>query len=143
MIKSRTGLALVAVKEDETAAAANGINILKYKVLAFATGAFIAGICGSLYAYYIFHVNPVNFYSLHWTIYPVIMCTLGGTGSITGPIIGALCLTGIFELAKIYLPAGHQFISGLLIIIVVLILPNGLIRMRVNPIRKGRALIPH
>ena len=132
MVKSRTGLALVAVKEDETAAAAKGINILKYKVLAFATGAFIAGGCGSLYAYYIFLVNPANFYSLHWTIYPVVMCTLGGTGTITGPIIGAFFLTGVFELAKIYLPVGHAFISGLLIIIVVLILPDGLIRMRVR-----------
>jgi len=130
MVKSRTGLALVAVKEDETAAAAKGINILKYKVLAFATGAFIAGVCGSLYAYYIFHVNPTNFYNLNWTIYPVVMCTLGGTGTITGPILGALCLTGVFELAKIYLPVGSPFVSGLLIIIVVLILPNGLIRMK-------------
>jgi ABC-type branched-subunit amino acid transport system permease subunit len=131
MVKSRTGLALVAVKEDETAAAAKGINILKYKVLAFATGAFIAGVCGSLYAFYTFHVNPANFFSLNWTVYPVVMCTLGGTGTITGPIIGALCLTGVFELAKIYLPVGHAFVSGLLIIIVVLILPNGLIRMGV------------
>ena len=132
MVKSRTGLALVAVKEDETAAAAKGINILKYKILAFATGAFIAGISGSLYAYYVFLVRPPNFYSLDWTIYPVVMCTLGGTGTITGPIIGALLLTGILELTRIYLPVGHQFVSGLLIIIVVLILPQGVIRIKLK-----------
>ena len=132
MVKSRTGLALVAVKEDETAAAAKGIHILRFKVLAFAVGAFFAGVCGSLWSYYVFLVQPANFYSLNWTVFPVVMCTLGGTGTITGPIIGALVITGIMELARIYLPVGHLFVSGLLIIIVVLTLPEGLIRMKLR-----------
>ena len=58
IVKSRYGLALIAIREDESAAAANGINILKYKIAALAVSAFLAGMCGSLQAYYIFHVNP-------------------------------------------------------------------------------------
>jgi len=56
----------------------------------------------------------------------------GGTGTITGPIIGALFITGIMEPARIYLPVGHLFVSGLLIIIVVLTLPEGLMRMKLR-----------
>ena len=60
----------------------------------------------------------------------MVMCTLGGTGTLIGPIIGAVFITGLMELARIYLPVGHQFVSGLLIIIVVLTLPEGLIRLK-------------
>ncbi|MBW1913209.1 MAG: branched-chain amino acid ABC transporter permease, partial [Deltaproteobacteria bacterium] len=104
MVKSSLGWALIAIRDDETAAAANGIHVLKYKVLAFAVGAFIAGLCGSLQAYYLFHIHPQNFFGLNWTLYPILMCVMGGTGTITGPIIGAILLTGLFEMAKIWLP---------------------------------------
>ena len=132
MVKSRIGLALIAVRDDETAAAAYGVNPLKYKILAFATGAFIAGICGSLQAYYLFHISPDGFFSFEWTLYPILMCMLGGVGTITGPIIGAFFLTIMFEMAKIWLPEFHPMFSGILIIIVVLFLPTGLVRMRLK-----------
>ena len=130
MVRSRIGLALVAIREDETAAAANGIHVLKYKVLAFAAGAFIAGLCGSLQAYYIFHIHPHGFLNLNWTLYPILMCLLGGGGTIIGPIIGAMFLTWIFELAKVWLVEIHPIFSGVLIIVVIIFLPNGVIRVR-------------
>jgi branched-chain amino acid transport system permease protein len=129
MVKSRIGLALIAVRDDETAAAANGIHPLKYKILAFATGAFIAGVCGSLQAYYRFHISPDGFFSFDWTLYPILMCMLGGAGTISGPIIGAFFLTIVFELAKIWLPEFHPMFSGLMIILVVLFLPSGVVRL--------------
>lgn len=137
IIKSRAGLALIAIREDETAAASNGINILWYKIFAFAVGAFITGLCGSLQAYYLFHIHPQNFYGLTWTLYPILMCVLGGSGTITGPIIGAIVLTGVFELAKIWLPGIHPIISGTLIIIAILFLPDGLIRIKLRQIFRG------
>ncbi|UCF93335.1 MAG: branched-chain amino acid ABC transporter permease [Desulfobacterales bacterium] len=130
MVKSNTGLALVATRDDEAAAAAIGINILKFKVLAFAVGAFLAGLCGALQAYYVFHVEPQGFFSLSWTIYPVLMCVLGGVGTLTGPVVGAVFLTAAFEVAKYYLPEIHPIFSGLLIILVIMFLPNGLVRLR-------------
>lgn len=133
LMKSRLGLALVAVRDDETAAAANGINVLKYKVMAFAAGAFITGLCGNMHAYYMFHIDAPNCFGLHWTLYPILMCVLGGTGTIGGPIIGAIGLTGLFEMAKVWLPEIHPIFSGLLIILAILFLPNGLLRMK----RKG------
>ena len=139
MINSRIGLALMATRDDEAAAAAIGINILKFKVLAFAVGAFLTGLCGALQAYYIFHVEPQSFFSLNWTLYPVLMCILGGAGTIAGPVVGASFLTAAFEVAKYYLPEIHPIFSGLLIILVIIFLPHGVVRLRLGRIlrRKG------
>jgi len=140
MVKSPIGLALVATRDDEAAAAAIGINVLKFKVLAFAVGAFLAGLCGALQAYYIFHVQPQGFFSLRWTLYPVLMCILGGAGTISGPVVGAIFLTAVFEVAVYYLPESHPIFSGLLIILVIMFMPNGLIRLGVGRIlRKKKA----
>jgi len=130
--KSSIGLALIAVRDDEAAAAASGINILKFKVLAFAVAAFFAGLCGALQAYYIFHVEPQGFYSLNWTLYPVLMCVLGGAGTLSGPVIGAIFLTAVFEIAKYALPEIHPIFSGLLIIFAIMFLPKGLIGLRLG-----------
>ena len=130
MMKSHTGLAIVAVRDDEAAASASGINVLKFKVLTFAVGAFIAGLCGALQAYYIFHVEPQGFYNLNWTLYPVLMCVLGGPGTLFGPVIGAVFLTAAFELAKYFLPSVHPVFSGLLIILAIMFLPTGLVGLK-------------
>ena len=134
LVRSRVGLAFIAIREDETAASANGINVLWYKLFAFAAGAFITGLCGSLQAYYLFFINPQNFFGLNWTLYPILMCVLGGSGTFSGPIIGAVILTGVFEMAKIWLPGIHPIISGIIIIIAILFLPDGLIRMKLKRI---------
>jgi len=130
MVRSRIGLALIAVRDDELAASANGINVLKYKVLAFAVGAFVAGLCGSLQGYYLFHIHPQNFFGLNWTLYPILMCVMGGTGTIAGPIVGAIFLTALFELAKVWLPIVHPIFSGALIIFAIIFLPDGVVRMK-------------
>ena len=130
--KSRLGLALVAVRDSETAAAASGINILKYKVGAFAFGAFFTGLCGNLQAYYLFQVTAPSFFSLNWTLYPVIICVLGGVGNVTGPIVGAFVLTLLFEVSKEWLPMIHPMLSGILIILIILFLPGGILRAKLQ-----------
>lgn len=130
--KSKLGLALVAVRDSETAAAASGINILKYKVGAFALGALFTGLCGNLQAYYLFQVTAPNFFSPNWTLYPVIICVLGGVGTVTGPIAGAFVLTALFEGAKEWLPMIHPMLSGILIIVVILFLPGGILRTKMD-----------
>lgn len=128
--RSRVGLALTTLKEDEVAAASNGINVLKYKVIAFAMGAFLTGLCASLQAYYVFHIHPMAFFNLNWTLYPILMTVLGGIGTVMGPIVGGVFLTGIFALASIYLTGFQAIFSGTLIILVMLFLPQGLVRFR-------------
>jgi branched-chain amino acid transport system permease protein len=60
------------------------------------------------------------------------MCVLGGTGSIIGPVIGAIVLTAVFELVALWLPEIHPILSGIFIIIVILFLPKGLVRVRLK-----------
>ena len=127
LIRSRIGLALKAIREDEMSAAAHGIHILKYKIFAFAVGAFLAGLCGSLYAYYLFHINPDAVLKLDWTLYPILMCVIGGNGTIMGPIIGAFFVTALFSVSNIYLVQMHPILSGTLIILVMKFMPRGLI----------------
>jgi branched-chain amino acid transport system permease protein len=129
MTRSRIGLALVAIREDETAATSSGINVLKYKVLAFATCAFLAGVCGSVYAYYLFQVSPEGFLILKWTLYPLLMCVIGGSGTVIGPILGCLVMTGVFSAASIYFPSIHPVFSGVIIILVMLFMPNGIVKL--------------
>ena len=131
IIRSRVGLALRAVKEDETSAASHGIHILKYKVFAFAVGAFLAGLCGSLYGIYLFHINPDSVMNLNnWMFYPLLMCVLGGNGTISGPIIGAFFITAIFSFGDVYFKGTHPIVSGLLIILVMRFMPGGLIGLK-------------
>jgi branched-chain amino acid transport system permease protein len=135
--RSRIGLALRAIREDETSAAAHGVHILKYKIFAFAVGAFLAGVCGSLYAYYLFHINPDSVLNLNWLFYPILICVLGGNGTIIGPIIGAFFITALFSLGTVYMAQTHPIVSGVLIILVMKFMPEGLIGLKDRILSRG------
>ncbi len=129
LVKSRVGLAFVAIREDEQAAAANGIHVLKFKITAFSVGAFFTGLCGSLFAYYSFHIHPSGVFSLNWALLPVLMTIFGGIGTLMGPVLGAFFLASVFELANIWLPEIHPLFSGAFIILVMLFLPRGVMSL--------------
>lgn len=136
-IKSRFGLAFIAVRDDEMAASANGVNTLFFKTLAFSAGAFVAGVAGSLYAYSVFFISPNAIFGLDWMLVPLMMVVVGGTGTVTGPVIGAVVMYTIFDVAKIYVPDFHPIISGLTIILVMLFMPKGIINLRLRGIMKS------
>jgi branched-chain amino acid transport system permease protein len=127
LTRSRVGLALRAIREDETSAASHGIHLLKYKIFAFAVGAFLTGLCGSLYGIYLFHINPDAVLKLDWTLYPILMCVIGGNGTIIGPVIGAFFMNALFAVTDIYLVQLHPIVAGILIILVMKFMPRGLI----------------
>lgn len=128
--RANLGLALVAIRDDELAAASNGVNVLKYKLVAFALGAFFTGIAGSLYSYYLFHVSPEGFLNLNWSLYPILMTVIGGSGTVLGPVIGAFVVTAVFSYANILFPEVHPIFSGLAIILVMLFMPHGIMRLK-------------
>lgn len=144
LLRSRWGLAMQAIREDETAAASNGINVLWVKILAFAFGAFFIGIAGSLQGCYLLQIEPYGMFNINWGLLPILMVMIGGAGTFLGPIIGAVILAVIFELASRWMPPGTQPIfSGLMIILVTLFLPKGILVFfgkETSPIRffKGR-----
>lgn len=130
--RSRIGLALRAIREDEISAASHGISVLKYKVLAFAIGAFMAGVAGSVYGYYLFHLEPASVFNMNWLFYPILMVVLGGTGTVIGPVIGALIVSALFAYGDIYFGGYHPIVSGLLIILVMKFLPGGIMSLVVR-----------
>ena len=88
---SRIGLAFQSVREDEDAAESLGINVRNYKILAFTLSAFFAGIAGGLYAQWFNYVSPTYLESA-FSFQVIIMCVIGGIGTITGGVVGAFLL---------------------------------------------------
>ena len=123
---SRVGLALKAIREDEVSAASHGISVLKYKVLAFAVGAFMAGVAGSIYGYYLLQVTPSNVLTQNWLFYPILMVVLGGTGTILGPWVGAFVFYVMSWYGDRYIAGFSPILSGVVIILVMLFLPSGI-----------------
>jgi branched-chain amino acid transport system permease protein len=127
MTTSRVGLALKAIREDEVSAASHGISVLKYKVIAFAVAAALAGVAGSIYTYYLLHPMPMNVFSQTWLFLPLLMVVLGGTGTILGPWVGSLIIYFIAWYGDKYFPGWHPVILGAIVILVMLFLPSGVV----------------
>ena len=92
LIRTRTGRAFLAVRDRDMAAQIMGINLFKYKVMAFAISSFFVGIAGALLAHYTMIVSP-EFYSIQVSINYLAMILIGGLGSVLGSILGALFIT--------------------------------------------------
>ena len=138
--RSRLGLGMMSVREDEDAAEASGVNTQKYKLLAFTMSTFMAGLAGGVYAYYAAAAQPGYLFSPIWTFDAVIIVFVGGVGTIVGPIIGSVFFVLLKQLLSLYLPGGmHVLVFGVLFIIVVLYLPEGLIGL-ILKLRRGLSL---
>ncbi|WP_371381252.1 branched-chain amino acid ABC transporter permease [Sporomusa aerivorans] len=124
IIDSRVGRALIAIREDDLAAKAMGIDVTGYKILAFAVGAFFAGIAGAFYAHYASFIDPHTF-SFSESIAILAMVVLGGMGSVAGSIIGAVTLTIAPEILR-DLSEYRMIIFGLIMMVVMLIRPQGI-----------------
>jgi len=126
--RSRLGLGLMSIREDEDAAEAAGVNTLRYKLTALLISTFFAGMAGGVYAYFAAAAQPGHMFSAVWTFDAVIIVFVGGVGTIVGPIIGSVFFVLLQQLLSLYLPAGsHVLVFGVLFIAVVLYLPGGLI----------------
>lgn len=124
MYHSRVGRALVAVREDETAAKSMGVSVFGYKVLAFTVACAFAGIAGSFFAHFQRFVSADSFANLE-SFAIITMVALGGTGSIIGPILGAFILVVIPEVFR-FLYQYRGVIYGLVLILVIVLKPGGL-----------------
>jgi len=140
--RSKFGLGLSSIREDEDTAQTLGVDTARLKVAAFMLSAFFTGIVGGIYAYYRTYIAPSLVFDVFMSIIIVMMAILGGRQSWIGPVIGASILTIISEVTTAYLAIGVEFsrmIYGLLLVIIIMFLPNGLlpyIRRRHSPQRK-------
>jgi len=128
--RSRLGLGLMSIREDEDAAEASGVDTQRYKLLAFAISTFLAGLAGGIYAYYSAAFRAGGLFEPVWTFDAVIIVFVGGVGTILGPIIGSVFFILLKQFLSLYLPGGiHVAVFGVLFIIVVLFLPGGLVEL--------------
>jgi branched-chain amino acid transport system permease protein len=136
---SRFGYGLIAIREDEDAAAAMGINTALYKTAAFALSAAFAGLAGGVFAYWITFIDPEGVFKVSTTILMIIMAVFGGMGTVVGPLLGALVLASVSELLSTQLVSLAELFNGVVVILVVLFMPRGLvdvIRKREFSLRK-------
>ena len=123
-VNSSHGRACIAIRENEIAAEAMGVNTTKYKVMAFTIGAAFAGIAGGLFAHQFYLISPNSFTFLASFNY-LIMVVLGGMGSITGSIAGAFVVTFI-SAALASFPEARMIIYALALILLMFYRPQGL-----------------
>ena len=122
--KSRHGRACIAIREDEIAADAMGINTTYYKVVAFAVGSFFAGVAGAIYSHNFYIIQPTTFGFLK-SFDILIFVVLGGLGSLSGSVVAAIFLTLVTTYLQGF-PETRMIIYSLVLIIVMLYRPTGL-----------------
>ena len=127
-VHSKTGRAIRAVRNDELAATAMGINATKYKLMAFVMGASLAAVGGSLYASYLQSIAPSNF-NIMESVSILIIVVLGGIGSITGSVIAAIVLGGIDTILQSF-GSLRMVIYAVMLIVIMIAKPSGLMGRR-------------
>jgi branched-chain amino acid transport system permease protein len=127
-INSSHGRACMAVRDDEIAAEATGINPTYYKVMAFVIGALLAGIAGALYANYFYFIGPDSFGFLK-SIDILIIVVFGGLGSITGSVAGAIAIS-VISLMLQSVPELRMVIYAVILFLIMVYRPQGLLGSR-------------
>jgi branched-chain amino acid transport system permease protein len=126
-IKSRIGLAMMAIRDDDEAADTSGVHLFRYKFVALVFSSFFSGLAGGLFAYYQDSIVPAFLFTPQWTFEPLVAAAVGGSGTLLGPMIGSVFLIILTELFALTLGKAYLIIFGAIFIFVVLFFPGGLI----------------
>jgi branched-chain amino acid transport system permease protein len=135
--RSRFGLGLIAIRENEEGAAVMGVNTTLYKVLAFMLSAAFTALAGGIYAYYITFIDPVGVFDISLNVKMIIMAVFGGPGSVLGPVVGAFILSGISEILATKITSLASMFFGIVIVIAVVFMPSGIAHLVRNIGRTG------
>jgi branched-chain amino acid transport system permease protein len=125
LVKSRYGLRLMAVRDDEDAAAELGVNGFWIKLTAFTLSAFFVGVAGALVAVQKLNLEPYSAFSLNFAINMIIMTVIGGLGTFVGPIVGSFLIFELQQRLQNY-QDWSTLITGLLLIVIIRIAPGGI-----------------
>jgi branched-chain amino acid transport system permease protein len=129
--RSRFGAQLVAIRENEDAAQALGINTLRCKIYAIMIMGAMGGAAGTFYAQKYLYLDPPIAYSIHLSVEMLLVTIVGGMGTVFGPLIGAFVLHIVNEVARHFIdtPGLSLIVYGFILIMIISYLPNGLIGM--------------
>lgn len=147
LVRSRWGYRMRAIREDETTARSMGVPILRTKMFAVSLSGFLSAIAGSMSAYYTLYITPANTASVGSSLEPALMSIIGGMSGIYGPLVGAILIVlleqQVITVIGAAIPGLANFIYGALLILCILIIPNGLLGLlfRFKP-KKRKAAPP-
>ncbi len=136
--RSRYGLALQGIGEYEEAAAHSGINVVRIKVLTFATSSIFMGMAGAILATRRTYIDPGIAFNLNTSFLPVLMAMFGGMGNLVGPVVGAAVFTYLGELLLTRFPDLYLLIFGVVLILAITFMPNGILGLGMTVWRKMR-----
>ena len=150
--RSRYGLELLSIRDDEDRARGLGVKTGRVKLSAFVLTAFITGMCGAIYAYYLGSIYPPFAFEAIFDLTVALMAFLGGLGTISGPVIGALILEPVQQYLNLHITSGGValILFGVLFLVVILLFPDGIVpsvagllrnflRKRADPSSSGNA----
>ncbi|MES2531996.1 MAG: branched-chain amino acid ABC transporter permease [Pseudomonadota bacterium] len=135
IVSSRLGRAMIAVRDNEPLAIAAGIDVLKMRLFAFACSGAFAGLAGACYAHYLTFIDPGIFgFSISESL--LVMVILGGSGTLWGPVVGAVIFTALPEVLRMA-PEMKSLLYGTLLLLIVLFMPQGMARWFGRPATSG------
>jgi branched-chain amino acid transport system permease protein len=128
--RRRFGAYLIAIRQDESACEALGVDTFRYKMLAMIVSSFLTGVGGTFYAFYLFSLQPNAVFGIPLSVEIIIRAIVGGAGTVLGPVLGSFILSPLAELSRAYFTAAgfagaHLVVYGVLLVAVVLFLPQG------------------
>ncbi|MBI3122173.1 MAG: branched-chain amino acid ABC transporter permease, partial [candidate division NC10 bacterium] len=136
------GAYLVAIREDEDASEALGVDTFRYKMIAYALSAALTALGGTFYAYYQYYLQPNTVLHINHSVDIMIRPIVGGAGTILGPVLGSFLLELLGEFSRTYFAGGMAGLSvaiyGVLLVIVVLFLPRGVYPTLAHLMRRRR-----
>jgi branched-chain amino acid transport system permease protein len=137
--RSRLGFGFATIRDDELAAEACGVPTLRLKLIATTLSGALMGMAGAPFPYYIGFLQPSSAFALEYAVNSIAMPMIGGTGSWIGPLVGAILLGTIQQVATVTISSAvNVLIVGVLLVFFVIIAPNGLVGLVQNALRKGR-----
>jgi ABC-type branched-subunit amino acid transport system ATPase component/ABC-type branched-subunit amino acid transport system permease subunit len=127
--RTKLGMGLIAIREDETKAASIGINLPVEKIIGFVASTVFVGMAGAVYGYYLTFIDPRGMFSILISVQIILSLLIGGKGTLWGPILGAFLIEPLNEVANNNLGGGNSrlFLFGGLLIVIVIFLPKGIL----------------
>ena len=125
--RSKLGYYLQAIREDQDAAHSLGIPPTSSKNAALAISAACTALVGSFAAFYVGFIEPQQVFGIDVSIQMVLIAIIGGIGTVAGPVLGAVVLVLISEFFRASLAQAHLLVYGILVIVVILVMPDGLL----------------
>jgi len=128
ILNNKIGYALIALREDEDAAKVMGINVTKYKMIAFVVSSIIAALIGaSAWTLKMTYVFPSDVFAINYTVEAIVIVMLGGAGTLLGPIVGGLIYGVLKYYLSVILPGFQLLILAPLLIVIVVAFPDGIV----------------